>query len=83
MFAVGVNQKIHRSVRMALSFSGLYEPGLIGLCNPMEIAREYGIISYKKVNILKTTKGQHAKRFPLWRERGNDDKGLSSLAVSP
>ena len=21
--------------------------------------------------------------FPLWRERGNDDKGLSSLAVSP
>jgi len=42
---------------MALSFSGLYEPGLIGLCNPMGIARGYGIISYKKVNILKTTKG--------------------------
>jgi len=23
---------------------------------------------------------EHAKRFPLWRERGNDDQVLSSLA---
>ena len=29
------------------------------------------------------TKEKHAKRFPLWRERGNDDKDLSSLAVNP
>ena len=56
---------------MALSFPGLYEPGFIGLCNPMGIARGYGIISYKKVNILKTTKGQHAKRFPLWNTIAN------------
>ena len=34
----------------------------------MGIAGGYGIISYKKVNILKTTKGQLAKRLPLWRE---------------
>ena len=26
---------------------------------------------------------KYAIRFPLWRERGNDDKVLSSLAVSP
>ena len=35
----------------------------------MGIAWGYGIISYKKVNILKPTKGQLAKRFPRWRER--------------
>ena len=29
------------------------------------------------------TNGKIAKRFPLWRERGNEDKVLSSLAVSP
>ena len=38
------------------------------VANPMGIAGGYGIIFYKKVNILKTTKGQLAKRFPLWRE---------------
>ena len=26
--------------------------------------------------------GNHAAHFPFWRERGNDDKVLSSLAVS-
>ena len=29
------------------------------------------------------TEGKLLRYFPLWRERGNDDKGLSSLAVSP
>ena len=70
MFAVGVNQKIHRSVRMALSFSGLYEPGLIGLCNPMGIARGYGIISYKKVNIQKLCKWEACRMQLLSGEKG-------------
>ena len=29
------------------------------------------------------SKRKHAACFPLWRERGNDDNSLSSLAVSP
>ena len=29
------------------------------------------------------TEGKLLRYFPLWRERGNDDKVLSSLAVSP
>ena len=30
----------------------------------------------------KLINGKNAARFPFWRERGNDDKVLSSLAVS-
>ena len=29
------------------------------------------------------TEGKLLRYFPLWRERGNDDNSLSSLAVSP
>ena len=31
----------------------------------------------------KLINGKNATRFPFWRERGNDDNSLSSLAVSP
>ena len=44
---------------------------------------QYGILSYKKGRIIMLYEGCHVIRFPFWRERGNDDKVLSSLAVSP
>ena len=51
MFAVGVNQKIHRSVRMVLSFTGLYEPRLIRLC--LNIKRQ----GCAEANTLASTRG--------------------------
>ena len=70
MFAVGVNRKIHRSVRVALLFSGRYELRLIGLYNLMGIAGEYGIISYKKVNIQKLCKWEACRMQLLSGEKG-------------
>ena len=37
----------------------------------------------QKENFRKLIDGKNATRFPFWRERGNDDNSLSSLAVSP
>ena len=43
-----------------------------------------GMPSYTQGNNDKSfTNEKLEKRFPFWRERGNDDKVLSSLAVSP
>ena len=50
------------------------KPSARGCAIPVELHRESGIFPIKAKN---------ATRFPFWRERGNDDNRLSSLAVSP
>ena len=50
------------------------KPSARGCAIPVELHRESGIFPIKAKN---------ATRFPFWRERGNDDNSLSSLAVSP
>ena len=49
-----------------------------------ELQGRNGMPSYTQGNNAKSfTNEKRAKRFPFWRERGNDDNSLSSLAVSP
>ena len=43
---------------------------------------ESGMFLYKRQGFKSFANEKHATRFPFWRGRGNDDKVLSSLAVS-
>ena len=41
------------------------------------------LFSYYTLRMRKVIDRKNTDCFPLWRERGNDDNSLSSLAVSP
>ena len=75
-----MNQKIHRSVRMALLFSGLYEPRLIGRQESRLDSRDRAILAdcmneaediLINVKRVKVHKRKECKTFPVLERKGD------------